>query len=72
MLIKSQCGNAVFNSEYLVGMWLKTYDEKTFMIKAIFGKQDAILGTYDSKEKAQNHFDNLLEKFKTKSPVYQI
>lgn len=67
MMIKSQCGDAIFNSDYLVGMWIDTYAEKTFMLKAIFGKKEVVLGVYDSKEKVQSTFNTLSGMLKSKN-----
>ena len=44
MLIVSQCGTGFFNSAHFVGAWIKSYNDKQFLLKALFDHKEAILG----------------------------
>lgn len=64
MLIVSQCGTGFFNSQYFAGAWIKSYNDKQFLLKAVFANKEAILGVYTSEDDALGALNNLLEKFK--------
>lgn len=63
MLIVSQCGTGFFNSKYFAGAWIKSYNDKQFLLKAVFANKEAILGVYDSKDDALVTLNKLLDKF---------
>ena len=78
MLIISQCGTRFFNSVYFAGAWIKSYDDKQFLLKAIFANKEVILGVYDSKDEALASLNKLLDKFKNEwlipksGNIYQV
>ena len=76
MFIVSQCGTGFFNSAHFVGAWIKSYDGKQFLLKALFDRKEAILGTYDSKDRAMNSLNKMLSRFKKEwipsTDIYQI
>ena len=76
MLIVSQCGTGFFNSASFVGAWIKSYNDKQFLLKALFEHKEVILGVYDSKDRATNALNKMLNRFKrewrTASDIYQI
>lgn len=78
MLIVSQCGTGFFNSAHFAGAWIKSYNDKQFLLKAVFANKEAILGVYDSKDDALAALNKLLEKFQNDlffssfNCVYQI
>lgn len=64
MLIVNQCRTGFFNSQYFAGAWVKSYNDKQFLLKAVFANKEAILGVYTSKNDAIDALNNLLDKFK--------
>lgn len=77
MLIVSQCGTGFFNSRYFAGAWVKSYNDKQFVLKAVFASKEAILGVYGSKDDALAALNELLKKFQnavfdSTGSVYQI
>lgn len=76
MLIVSQCGTGFFNSAHFVGAWIKSYNEKQFLLKALFDRKEAILGVYDSKSRAMNALNKMMNRFKKEwrptTDIYQI
>ena len=63
MLIVSQCGTGFFDSRCFAGAWIKSYNDKQFLLKAVFANKEAILGVYDSKDDALAALNMLLDKF---------
>lgn len=63
MLIISQCGTGFFDSRHFAGAWIKSYNDKQFLLKAVFANKEAILGVYDSKNDALTALNKLLDKF---------
>ena len=76
MLIVSQCGTGFFNSAHFVGAWIKSYNEKQFLLKALFDRKEAILGVFDSKSRAMNALKKMLNRFekewRSTTNIYQI
>ena len=78
MLIVSQCGTGFFDSRYFAGAWIKSYNAKQFLLKAVFANKEAILGVYDSKDDAVAALNKLFDKFSndpfifSNNIVYQI
>ncbi len=63
MLIVSQCGTGFFNSAHFVGAWIKSYNDRQFLLKAVFANKEAILGVYDSKDRAMNALNKMMNRF---------
>lgn len=76
MLMVSQCGTGFFNSAHFVGAWIKSYNDKHFLLKALFDRKEAILGVYDSKDNAMKALNKMLNRFgkewRQTTDIYQV